>query len=81
MSKKKRIQTGSLTVITDDDEEVEVFMYKDLIEASTKSEPDKWIKGKLVTLITADGYHVHDLGDDRYEILYPITKQARKVSG
>lgn len=78
---KKTIQTGSFTAITnDDDEEVEICIFKDLIDASTMSEPNKWIEGKLRTLLTADGHHVNHLGDDLYEILYPMgSKKARKV--
>lgn len=81
MPRKKTEQTGRFVVLTDDDDKsVDVFIWKDLIDVSTSSEPNKWLDGKLKTLLTADGDHVNNLGDDEYEILYSMgSKRARKV--
>ena len=77
---KKTVQTGSFVVITDDGESVDVSIHKNLIDVSTSTEPNKWMHGKLATLLTADGHAVNSLGDDAYEILYPMgSKTARKV--
>ena len=65
-------QVDQFVVVTEAGQEETVYVYKDMIDASTLSEPGKVIEGKLKEHRTADGCAVNVLSEDSYEILYPL---------
>lgn len=74
---KKKVD--EFVVVTEDGQEEMLFVYVDLIDVSTLSEPGKVMEGKLRECRTADGHAVNVLPDGAFEILYPLgNKKAAK---
>lgn len=72
-------QVDQFVVVTEDGHEETVFVYVDLVDASTLSEPGKIIEGKLKEHRTVEGHPVNVLTDGSYEILSPLgSKNATK---
>ncbi len=65
-------QVDQFVVVTEAGQEETIYVYKDMIDASTMSEPGKVIEGKLREHRTSDGCAVNVLSEDTYEILYPL---------
>lgn len=74
---KKQIE--QFDVVTEDGGRDTVFVYVDMIDASTFQEPGKVIESKLRECRTVDGHFVNVLPDGSFEILYPLgNKKANR---